>query len=413
MRHGPSSRYGLWSAGGDEVDLVARCTAGKCRGPEPKSMKVWERMKIIKENVSLSSISKRAVSEGDAPAETAFKQYKAFRYTKMLFLIGSAVILLFLIGIKLGIGSYPISFGDVYSTLWHHLKGDIENYSYDNVVWNQRMPRLLTAIFVGVGLSAAGAAMQSMMKNPLADPYTTGISAGALFGATLAMTMGITIVGGYYGRIVNAFVFAMVPAAIILILAKWRRPTPAMMILVGISVMYIFNAFQAFMMLTADPNSASSVYTWSVGSIGMTTWEEVPMLACIALLGAVALFFCTKVLNALNSGDSYAKSLGINVDRVRIVIMVLVSLIAAGTVSFTGVIGFVGLVSPHIARIFVGSDNRILLPASAMIGASLMVLCDIIGYTVAGYSLQIGIITAMIGGPLFLILIVSQKKGAW
>lgn len=376
-------------------------------------MKIKERMNVIKNSVSLSGISEHVAGDGKTSSESVFNQYKAFRYTKTLFLIGSAVLLLILIGIKLGIGSYPISFGDVYDTLWHHFTGNIKNYSYDNIVWDQRMPRLLTAVFVGIGLSAAGVAMQSMMKNPLADPYTTGISAGAMFGATLAMTLGITIVGGYYGRIVNAFVFAMVPATIILILAKWRRPTPSMMILVGISVMYIFTAFQAFMMLTADPNSASSVYTWSVGSIGMTTWDEVPLLACIALLGTMALFFCTKILNSLNSGDSYAKSLGINVDRVRIIIMILVSLIAAGTVSFTGVIGFIGLVSPHIARIFVGSDNRILIPAAAMIGASLMVLCDIIGYTVAGYSLQIGIITAMIGGPLFLILIIWQKKGVW
>jgi iron complex transport system permease protein len=373
---------------------------------------IKQRMRRIRSDVSLSEISEKVAGDGDT-AESVFRQYKAFRYTKTLFLVGSLILLFILIGVKLGIGSYPISFGDVYSTLWHHLTGDVQNYSYDNIVWNQRMPRLLTAIFVGIGLSAAGAAMQSMMKNPMADPYTTGISSGALFGATLAMTLGITLIDGYYGRILNAFIFAMVPAIIILVIAKWRRPTPAMMILIGIAVMYIFNAFQAFMMLTADPNSASAVYTWSVGSIGMTTWEQIPLLATVSLLGTIALCFCTKSLNALNSGDSYAKSLGINVDRFRILIMILVSLIAAGTVSFTGVIGFIGLVSPHIARIFVGSDNRILLPTSAIVGACMMVFCDIVGYLVAGYSLQIGIITAMIGGPLFLILIMAQRKEAW
>ena len=186
-----------------------------------------------------------------------------------------------------------------------------------------------------------------------------------------------------------------------------------MMILVGIAIMYIFNAFQSYMMLRADPNSAATVYTWSVGSIGMTTWEQIPIIAAISILGFLALFALTRTLNALNSGDAYAKSLGINVDRVRILCLVLVSVVAAGIVSFTGIIGFIGLVSPHIARIFVGSDNRILLPASALLGACMMLICDIVAFLVIGATLQIGIVTAMIGGPLFMIILIAQQKEVW
>ena len=413
MRHGPSSRYGLWSAGGDEVDLVARCTAGKCRGPEPKSMKVWERMKIIKENVSLSSISKRAVSEGDAPAETAFKQYKAFRYTKMLFLIGSAVILLFLIGIKLGIGSYPISFGDVYSTLWHHLKGDIENYSYDNVVWNQRMPRLLTAIFVGVGLSAAGAAMQSMMKNPLADPYTTGISSGAGFGAILAICTGIAFVSGPYGIVVNAFIFALVPAAIILFLSTFKKATTTMIILAGIAVMYIFNAMQSYIMLISSDEKTASAFEWTVGTLNKASWDNFGIIFGVAIVGSCLLFMLARYLNALNSGDNYARTLGINVEHIRIIILIIISIIAAGIVSFTGIIGFVGLVGPHMARILLGSDNKYLIPGSMLTGATLMVVADMLAKAFTATPVHIGIVTALFGGPLFLYLIMRQKKDSW
>ena len=351
--------------------------------------------------------------EGETDEEFVFREYQASRRSKLIFLGAFVLLFLILVGYKITLGEYQIDFFDVYATIWNHITDNIVNPQADNVVFQQRMPRVLTAILVGIGLAIAGAAMQSMLKNPLADPYTTGISSGALFGATLAMTLGIYIVGGYYGRVLNAFVFALVPAFFIVALSRWKKPSPSMMILVGIAIMYIFNAFQSYMMLRADPNSAASVYTWTVGSIGMTTWEQIPILFIVSLFGLVALFLMTRTLNALNSGDAYAKSLGINVDRTRIICLIIISLVAAGIVSFTGVIGFIGLVSPHIARIFVGSDNRILIPASALLGACMMLICDIVGFLIVGATLQIGIITAMIGGPIFMIILIAQQKEVW
>jgi len=351
--------------------------------------------------------------EGETDEEFVFREYQASRRSKLIFLGAFVLLFLILVGYKITLGEYQIDFFDVYATIWNHITDNVVNPQADNVVFQQRMPRVLTAILVGIGLAIAGAAMQSMLKNPLADPYTTGISSGALFGATLAMTLGIYIVGGYYGRVLNAFVFALVPAFFIVALSRWKKPSPSMMILVGIAIMYIFNAFQSYMMLRADPNSAASVYTWTVGSIGMTTWEQIPILFIVSLFGLVALFLMTRTLNALNSGDAYAKSLGINVDRTRIICLIIISLVAAGIVSFTGVIGFIGLVSPHIARIFVGSDNRILIPASALLGACMMLICDIVGFLIVGATLQIGIITAMIGGPIFMIILIAQQKEVW
>ncbi len=328
-----------------------------------------------------------------------------------------ATLLLLLFAWRIGTGEYSIGFLEVWSTIFDHLAGsvgtDAVDRMNDNVVWNQRMPRVLTAAIAGAGLAVAGASMQSLMKNPLADAYTTGISSGALFGATLAMTMGFTLVEGYYGRVLNAFVFAMVPAALIAAISRWRRPSPAMMILVGIAVMYIFNAFQSYMMLRADPNSASSVYTWSVGSIGMTTWEQLPLIAAVAALGSALLMLMSRVLNVMNAGDEYASSLGISVDAMRVVCLAAISFVAAGIVSFTGVIGFIGLVSPHIARMLVGADNRILLPASALLGACLMLACDIVGFLIMGATLQIGVVTAMIGGPLFMAILLARKGEVW
>ncbi|MCQ2079916.1 MAG: iron ABC transporter permease [archaeon] len=368
-------------------------------------------LQTLKGRASLDRELVRA--DGESDEDFIYKEYSISRRSKLLFLAAFVALFFILIGYKITLGEYDISFVKVYETLWNHLTGNIKDALDDNVVWVQRLPRVLTAIFVGVGLAAAGAAMQSMMKNPLADPYTTGISSGALFGATLAMSLGFTIISGFYGRVLNAFIFAMVPALFITVLSRWKKPSPAMMILVGIAIMYIFNAVQSYMMLRADPNSASSIYTWSVGSIGMTTWEQIPVICIFSLGGFILLVLMTRTLNALNSGDAYAKSLGINVDHVRIVCLLLVSIIAAGIVSFTGIIGFIGLVSPHIARIFVGNDNRILLPASALLGACMMIVCDIVGFLILGATLQIGIVTAMIGGPLFMIILIAQQKEVW
>jgi iron complex transport system permease protein len=368
-------------------------------------------LETIRERASLDKDLVR--SDGESEEDFVFREYKVAIRSKVLFLAAFAVLFVILVGYKITLGEYDISMGRVYETIWEHITGNITNPIDDNVVIKQRMPRVLTAVFVGIGLAAAGSAMQSMMKNPLADPYTTGISSGALFGATLAMTMGIYIIDGFYGRVLNAFAFAMVPAIFITLLSRWKKPSPAMMILVGIAIMYIFNAFQSYMMLSADPNSASTVYTWSVGSIGMTTWDTLPIVAAVSLIGFVALMLLTRILNALNSGDAYAKSLGINVDQIRILCLLIISVIAAGIVSFTGIIGFVGLVSPHIARIFVGSDNRILLPASALFGACMMLICDIVGFLLIGATMQIGIVTAMIGGPIFMLILLVQQKEVW
>ena len=275
------------------------------------------------------------------------------------------------------------------------------------------MPRLMFAIVAGAGLAVAGAAMQSMMKNPLADPYTTGISSGASFGAVIAIAFGISIGSTSAGTTILAFFFALVPATVILLLSTFKKTTPSMMILAGLSVMYIFNAMTQYIMLVVDSETMEAAYQWTIGTLSKSSWSTLPIMLIVVVLGSFAILSMTKYLNAMNSGDNYAKTVGVDVKRIRIIILVLVSVIAAAIVSFTGIIGFVGLVAPHITRIFLGSDNKLLIPGSLLVGAVVLVVCDIVAKLFTTTALPIGIVTAFIGGPMFLFLIIRQKKEVW
>ncbi len=371
-------------------------------------------LKNLGQKLRLSDTArKHHLGNSENQTEEIISQYRAYKYAKAMMLLVVFLLCALAFGIDIGLGPYSIDFLEVYKCIIDRLTDwgqDLTNEMF--IVWELRMPRVLTAFLAGVGLAMAGAAMQSMMKNPLADPYTTGISSGAALGATLAITMGVCIVGGEFGTVINAFIFALIPAAVIVLISTYRRPSPAMIILTGISLMYIFNAAQSYLMIVADPNSASAVYNWTVGSLNNASWDNVPFIFAVSLVGGTLLMQMARILNTMNSGDAYSKSIGIDVNKSRIIVLVTISLVAAGIISFTGIIGFIGLVAPHIARIFVGSDNKILIPAAGLMGAGLMLLADCAVQLVAE-TMPIGIITSLIGGPIFMILILKQKKEVW
>ncbi len=371
-------------------------------------------LKNLGQKLRLSDTArKHHLGNSENQTEEIISQYRAYKYAKAMMLLVVFLLCALAFGIDIGLGPYSIDFLEVYRCIIDRLTDwgqDLTNEMF--IVWELRMPRVLTAFLAGVGLAMAGAAMQSMMKNPLADPYTTGISSGAALGATLAITMGVCIVGGEFGTVINAFIFALIPAAVIVLISTYRRPSPAMIILTGISLMYIFNAAQSYLMIVADPNSASAVYNWTVGSLNNASWDNVPFIFAVSLVGGTLLMQMARILNTMNSGDAYSKSIGIDVNKSRIIVLVTISLVAAGIISFTGIIGFIGLVAPHIARIFVGSDNKILIPAAGLMGAGLMLLADCAVQLVAE-TMPIGIITSLIGGPIFMILILKQKKEVW
>lgn len=357
----------------------------------------------------------KTIMTSDADVSHMYSEYRASRAKKILALIVLIAVLLLASIYGLSVGSYPIDFIDVYNIVIDHLLhlDDPLSSTDERVVWNTRMPRLMFAIVAGAGLAVAGAAMQSMMKNPLADPYTTGISSGASFGAVIAIAFGISIGSTSAGTTILAFFFALVPATVILLLSTFKKTTPSMMILAGLSVMYIFNAMTQYIMLVVDSETMEAAYQWTIGTLSKSSWSTLPIMLIVVVLGSFAILSMTKYLNAMNSGDNYAKTVGVDVKRIRIIILVLVSVIAAAIVSFTGIIGFVGLVAPHITRIFLGSDNKLLIPGSLLVGAVVLVVCDIVAKLFTTTALPIGIVTAFIGGPMFLFLIIRQKKEVW
>lgn len=351
---------------------------------------------------------------GSANGSQAFADYRHRVWLRYMFILGCIALTIVVVGYAATVGAYGIGILDTYETIWNHIIGDIQDITLDHIVWNIRLPRIVVGIFTGAALAVAGAVMQSILLNPLADPYTTGVSSGASFGATLAITLGATVAAGRYAIVMNAFLFSLIPTLVIIAVSQMRRASPTVMIMSGIAVMYIFNAFTTLMMLWADPNSLEEVYQWQVGSLSRASWTEIPLVAVIVVIGIIAAQLISGKLNLLATGDENARAMGVDAGRLRIVSMMLVALISAVVVSFTGLIGFVGLVAPHIVRIFIGPDNRYLIPASAAFGALLLVAADVIGRVVITPSvLQVGVVTAFMGGPLFLWLIVRKDSQVW
>ncbi|UAL07418.1 MAG: iron ABC transporter permease [Candidatus Methanogranum gryphiswaldense] len=338
-----------------------------------------------------------------------------------MFVILCLVIAFLAMGLELSFGKYDIGFIESYRILIDHILGVVPiseaEKMKDYVIWDLRFPRAIAGLAVGAGLGVCGAAMQSALKNPLADPYTTGIASGASFGACLAIILGISLIPGLYSEsatMMNAFIFALIPAAMIIIISKFKKNiTPAAMVLIGIAVMYIFTAATTMLKVTASEESLAEIYIWNIGTLGKASWSNVWYMVVAALLGIIAFQILAKKLNVLVMCDQGAITLGVNPKKTRLITLGIVSLVTAVLVGFTGTIGFVGLVAPHVVRIFLGSDNKYLIPASAAFGAMMLLLADCIAKSAGSTGLPVGTITALIGGPLFLYLLIKQSKSAW
>ena len=345
------------------------------------------------------------------------ENYRIYTLKKILFIVICIIAVVAVIGYAATIGSSNISATDVYRDIWYHFVDPSRcDPTIDWAVFDIRLPRIIGGLIVGSCLGVAGAAMQSMIKNPLADPYTTGISSGASFGATLAIGLGITVTGsaGSLGLILTAFFFSLIPAAVIIMVSSLRNTSAATMILAGIAVMYLFNACTTLIKLGISDESLSAVFQWSVGDLSQVTWSNCAVMCLFTVAGTAVLMAMSKKLNILITGDKNATALGLNAHRLRIVLLIIISLMAASVVCFTGIIGFIGLVAPHIVRIFLGSDNRYLIPASAAFGAVLLMVADLISRVViAPTFLPVGVITAFIGCPMFLYLLIKQRRSMW
>jgi iron complex transport system permease protein len=269
-------------------------------------------------------------------------------------------------------------------------------------------------ILAGLGLAVAGATMQGILRNPLASPTTLGVSAAAGLGAALALILGVGVSGGRFLLIGNAFLFALIPAGVIFALARMRRATPDLMILAGIGLLYIFSALTSLLEYFAAADALKSLVVWLMGDLGRAKWEEIAATALVLALCVPLMLWKAWDLNVMAAGDDTAKALGLHPGRDRLLLMGVAALITATIICFTGMIGFIGLVAPHICRMAVGGDHRYLVPASGLFGAAFLLFADAVARTLlAPVVIPVGIITACAGGPLFLYLVLTHKKRHW
>ncbi len=348
-----------------------------------------------------------------------FSNYKASVKIRLAVIGMLIALVLILCMLELSVGVNYFKMTDVFRLIWQHLQGmeyepGTPDWWGDLILWNIRLPKVLVAIIAGMALAIGGAVMQSVVKNPLADPYTTGISSGAVFGVCLGLILGLTVGGtGQFGLILNAFLFSLIPAAVMIMVSRISSSSPVTIILVGTAVSSIFGSFSTLIMSIADESSLKETFVWEVGSLAGAGWSWIPLMFTITLIGSVFLYFTSSKLNLLMTGDNEAKALGLNVDNYRMLCLILLSFMTASVVSYIGIIGFLGLVTPHIIRMFIGSDTRYVIPASAVLGAAILLAADFISTNIGINDLPVGVVMSFIGGPMFLLLVIRNRREVW
>lgn len=280
------------------------------------------------------------------------------------------------------------------------------------IVWDIRLPMTLTAIVVGAALAIAGVIMQTILGNPLASPYTLGFSAAAGFGAALVILTGISLpVLAWLTVPAAAFATTALAAAMVYGLSRARGMSPEVMILAGIATLFLFQSLQSMIQYIAAPEVLQAIVFWLFGSLLKASWDTLPVTFVIVVLGVAALLPDLWRLTAMRMGDDRAAAVGVNVVHLRVRMFAIAAFLTAGAVSFVGTIGFVGLVAPHVARGFVGEDQRFLLPMAAIAGGILMTGASILSKLIApGSVIPIGIVTAVIGVPFLFGLILRGRR---
>ncbi|NMB78000.1 MAG: iron ABC transporter permease [Methanomicrobiales archaeon] len=338
-------------------------------------------------------------------ARTVWKKYLFIIVLAAVLIIGSCVIIT--------LGQVPITITDVYSTLFDKFVPGVFSIEDEmaHVIWQIRVPLILGAIVSGFGLGICGCVMQAVLKNPLASPFTLGISAGAQLGISIGAVLGVTILGGPYFLIGNAFICALLCSGVIIALSSLKGATSETLILAGVALMYLFQAANQLLSYVATDEQRTLMTLWGMGSLADLNWLSIGFLLAVSALCLPLLYSKAWDLNLMTVGDDSAKSMGVDANRVRVFIMVVSSLLVSAIVAFIGVIGFIGLVAPHICRMLIGSDHRYLIPAAGGVGAALLLIANAIAMNLLGGEVvPTGIIMSVIGVPFFLYLILKGKR---
>jgi iron complex transport system permease protein len=327
-----------------------------------------------------------------------------------------------------GIGPVPIPAGEIAAIIARHLLPFLHIHPTwwagdDNIIWLLRLPRVIEGALVGAALAVAGALFQGLLRNPLADPYLLGISSGAALGATLAfVALGpLTLAWGLdaatmarYGLPMLAFVGALASVACVYALARVGQRTPVVkLILAGVAVSALLGAAQT-LIITQDPavgHHLGSIFTWLSGGIIAAGWSQIGVVALLILLSLGAALWLAPMLDTFALGEEGALHLGVRVEQMKLVIVALAALLVAAAVSISGLVGFVGLLVPHVMRLTLGPRHRLLLPAAALGGSIFLVWADVLARTlIPSTEIPLGVISALIGGPFFLWLL--RRHGA-
>ncbi|WP_257202649.1 FecCD family ABC transporter permease [Corynebacterium cystitidis] len=310
------------------------------------------------------------------------------------------------------VGPTPLHVGDIFTIARHHLTGaelPEELGTADAIVWDIRLPRILLGMAVGAGLAVAGAILQPVVRNMLADPYTLGINSGASTGAALAILFGAGAIFGDLALQGSAFVGAAAASVLMFFIARSAgRLTSVRLLMAGVAIGYALSALTSFLIFASDSAEGSrSVMFWLLGSLALGQWGVVlPLTIAVVLAITIILWMLGPRIDALTIGDDVALTLGINPDRLRVQLVILVCVLVGVVVAMAGSIGFVGLVVPHAARRLVGGGHRHMLPVCSLLGATLLILADIGSRTLlAPQEIPIGILTALVGAPFLLLLI--------
>lgn len=350
-------------------------------------------------------------ADGEIPRE-----YTRYIGRKVLFILLLALALGASLILAVSLGSALIPWTDVVRALL----GISTDQRFEIIVWNIRLPQALTAIVAGAGLSVAGAAMQCILRNPLGSPFTLGISHAAAFGAALSVMLigsGISF-SGDAGQAANpyfttsaAFVLSLVAAGVIIGISRIRGATPEVMVLTGVALGALFTAGTMFLQFFADDQELAAMVFWTFGDTSRADWGELAILAVICAFSFVFFVIQAWSYNAIDAGDETAKGLGVRVERIRLLGMLVASLVTAVIIAFLGIIGFVGLVVPHMVRRLIGSDHRFLLPASILGGGLLLLLSDTVArLLIAPHVLPVSVLTAFLGAPVFIALILRGRR---
>ena len=361
-------------------------------------------------------------------SRTAMKYHRIHRH-KVLVLVVLVLVLLCAVVAALGIGSVYLPPGDVLAAIGHAiLPGIIDEPASgaDLIVLNFRMPRIALAILCGIALAVAGAVMQGLLRNPLVSPFTLGLSSAASFGAALMIVAGPLLFAGLFAGsvsflgleftgkslliIISAFLFGWLSVVLVYFISRAKHASQAVMILAGVVIGYLFQAGLLALKYVSDDDALREIVTWLMGGMWGATWQAIIILFPIVLICFLLVERKAWDLNTLSNGDDVARNLGINVDRFRILGLLIVSFAAAACLAFTGIIGFVGLMAPHICRMLIGNDYRWLIPTSAVMGALILLVSDTVARVVlAPVEIPVGVIMYLIGGLFFLFLILKGR----